>query len=530
MSEKFPGVYIEDVSGATRTISGVATSITAFIGRALMGPVNQPTTINSYGDFERIFGGLWLESNLGYAVRDFYLNGGNQAIIVRLFHPTLTDEDHDAAALANIAKATLAWDSLMLEASSEGSWANGLAIRVDTQVDPNDPDAPNLFNLTVKNTRNDVVELFREVSTTPASPRFVKDVLTESSLVRVAGPGPNTAPTAHPDPPEGQDAFDPANSPATFTGVTCWGFASDGGYLNLDDFVGAGNEGAELGLYSLDKVDLFNLLCLPPYLGNGNVDGSLLKAAADYCQKRRAMLIIDPPSGWSDAGKAITGLATDIGINSSNAALYFPRLRQPNPLRDDELEDFAPCGAVAGVISRIDSTRGVWKSPAGQGATLSSESKPSLSMTGQESDKLNRLAINCLRQFPTTGCLVWGARTREGEDGLASEWKYISVRRTALFLEESLYRGSEWVIFEPNDETLWAQIRLSVNAFMLDLFRRGAFQGATPKEAYFVKCDYQTTTQNDIDSGVVNILVGFAPLERAEFVIIKLQQMAGRIA
>lgn len=507
-----------------KTISGVATSITAFIGRALLGPVNQPITIISFGDFERIFGGLWLQSTLGYAVRDFYLNGGTQAIVVRLFHPTVETPD-------NINKATIAWDSLTLEASSEGSWGNGLAIRVDRQVDPNNPDAPNLFNLTVKNRQNGVVEMFRDISTTPGSPRFVRDVLVaESNLIRVAGPGPNSAPIAHPDPPADHDAFDAMNSPATLTGVAPEALASDGGYLNLDDFIGAGTGDAELGLYSLARVDLFNLLCIPPYLENGNVDQSLLAAATGYCQKRRAMLIIDPPSQWSDKDKAIAGLPADIGINSSYAALYFPRLRQPNPLRDNQVEDFVPCGAVAGVIARVDATSGVWKAPAGQQAKLAGESVPSFAMADAENAKLNRLAINCLRQFRATSSVVWGARTREGEDGLASEWKYIPVRRTALFIEESLYRGLQWAVFEPNDEPLWAQIRLSINAFMQDLFHQGAFQGATPKEAYFVKCDHQTTTQNDIDSGVVNILVGFAPLKRAEFVIIKLQQMAGRSA
>src|SRR6185503_10573392 len=175
-------------------------------------------------------------------------------------------------------------------------------------------------------------------------------------------------------------------------------------------FIGAGSQQAELGLYALQKVDLFNLVCIPPYLENGNVDAGLLTAATLYCQKRRAMLIIDPPSDWSDAQEAVAGLATDIGINSSNAALYFPRLRQPNPLRDNQLEDFAPCGAVAGVFARIDATRGVWKAPAGQEANLAGGPTPSVSITSQEDDKLNRLAINCLRQFSTKGLLVWGAR------------------------------------------------------------------------------------------------------------------------
>jgi phage tail sheath protein FI len=151
-------------------------------------------------------------------------------------------------------------------------------------------------------------------------------------------------------------------------------------------------------------------------------------------------------------------------------------------------------------------------------------------LTDPENGTLNPLGVNCLRNFPVYGSVVWGARTLKGDDRLASEWKYIPVRRTALFIEESLYRGTQWVVFEPNDESLWGQIRLNVGAFMNNLFRQGAFQGTTPREAYFVKCDKETTTQNDINLGIVNIIVGFAPLKPAEFVIIKIQQMAGQIA
>jgi len=153
----------------------------------------------------------------------------------------------------------------------------------------------------------------------------------------------------------------------------------------------------------------------------------------------------------------------------------------------------------------------------------------SYKLTDGENGQLNPIGVNCLRTFPVIGNVVWGARTLEGADLLASEWKYVPVRRLALFIEESLYRGTQWVVFEPNDEPLWAQIRLNVGAFMHNLFRQGAFQGTSPREAYFVKCDGETTTQNDIDLGIVNILVGFAPLKPAEFVIIKIQQIAGEI-
>ena len=162
-------------------------------------------------------------------------------------------------------------------------------------------------------------------------------------------------------------------------------------------------------------------------------------------------------------------------------------------------------------------------------ATLNGVVELTVKLTDGENGQLNPLAVNCLRTFPVIGRLVWGARTLSGADQLAKEWKYLPVRRTALFLEESLFRGSQWVVFEPNDEPLWAQIRLNLGAFMQNLFRQGAFQGRSPREAYFVKCDKETTTQNDIDLGIVNIVVGFAPLKPAEFVVIKLQQIAGQI-
>jgi phage tail sheath protein FI len=188
----------------------------------------------------------------------------------------------------------------------------------------------------------------------------------------------------------------------------------------------------------------------------------------------------------------------------------------------------APAGAIARDNARTDATRGGWKPPAGLDARVDGVSELSVPLTDLEIGRLNPLGVNCLRFAPGAGHVVWGARTRDGNDRNASEWKYVPVRRTALFLEESLYRGTQWVVFEPNDAPLWAQIRLNVGAFMNNLFRQGAFAGTTPKEAYFVKCDAETTTQDDVNLGVVNIIVGFAPLKPAEFVVITLQQLAGQ--
>jgi len=243
---------------------------------------------------------------------------------------------------------------------------------------------------------------------------------------------------------------------------------------------------------------------------------------------------VDPLVAWDEPSDLTTG-ANSLDnaawglARTENAALYFPRLRMPDPLQEGRLANFAPCGAVAGVFARTDSDRGVWKAPAGIDATLNGVAELTVKLTDGENGQLNPLGVNCLRAFPEIGRVVWGARTLRGADSLASEWKYVPVRRLALFIEESLFRGTKWVVFEPNDEPLWAQIRLNVGAFMQNLFRQGAFQGRSPREAYFVKCDRETTTQNDINLGIVNIVVGFAPLKPAEFVVIKLQQMAGQV-
>jgi phage tail sheath protein FI len=248
------------------------------------------------------------------------------------------------------------------------------------------------------------------------------------------------------------------------------------------------------------------------------------------------MLIVDPPAAWSANKERAATLARDglgalglSGTDARNAALYFPRIVKADPNREGQSDTFVPCGVVAGVMARIDAQRGVWKAPAGLDAALNGIQGLEVNLNDAENGMLNPLGINSLRSFPVNGRVIWGARTLRGADQLADEYKYIPIRRLALYIEESLYRGTQWVVFEPNDEPLWAQIRLNVGAFMQNLFRQGAFQGKTPQEAYFVKCDKETTTQNDINLGIVNIVVGFAPLKPAEFVIIRLQQMAGQI-
>ncbi|MEW5959317.1 MAG: phage tail sheath C-terminal domain-containing protein [Chloroflexota bacterium] len=513
----YPGVYIEEIPSGVRTITGVATSITAFIGRAIRGPVGEPTPIFNPGDFQRMFGGLGVDYPMSYAVRDFFLNGGGQAIIVRLYKRSGGD---------GYARAT--HETLSLKAASPGTWGDNLRLAVNVEGITEDVadryrlEKGQLFNLILTDTGTGAKEQINNV-TYQDSPRRVDRVLQQvSSLARVDGAV---------DPTAALPSATPVDTPVEFGG------GADSEPLSAaTDYASAVHKANKTGLYALDKADLFNLLCIPPDTREGDTNPDVYGAAMTYCKDRRAMLIVDPPVGW-EANKDTAASAAKDGLsalnlngeNARNTALYFPRVIQADPLREGQLDTFVPCGIIAGVMSRTDVTRGVWKAPAGLDAAINGSRGLSVNLTNDENGLLNPLGINCLRVFPITGRVVWGARTLRGADQLADEYKYVPVRRLALYIEESLFRGTQWVVFEPNDEPLWAQIRLNVGAFMHNLFRQGAFQGKSPREAYFVKCDKETTTQHDINLGIVNIVVGFAPLKPAEFVIIKIQQIAGQI-
>ena len=299
-----------------------------------------------------------------------------------------------------------------------------------------------------------------------------------------------------------------------------------------------GSAAAFTGIHALEKVDLFNLLTLPdltrsqpgaptsPALTDGQITTALAGAYA-LCERRRAMLLVDPPADVVTLESALDWISARLTTKGPNAVAYFPRVRLADPLDDFRLRSIPPSGAIAGLIARIDSQRGVWKAPAGTEASLRGVARLEYALTDAENGVLNPLGLNSLRVKPVFGTIVWGARTLDGADAAASQWKYLPVRRVALMIEESLYRGTQWAVFEPNDEGLWAQLRLNVQSYMHGLFRQGAFQGTRPSDAYLVKCDAQTTTQDDIDRGVVNVLVGFAPLKPAEFVVIRIQQLAG---
>lgn len=606
----YPGVYIEELPSSVRTITGVTTSVTAFVGQTRRGPVNSPVTITSYADYERRFGGLDPLSAVSYAVQQFFVNGGSVAVVVRA---VAAGTGQSAAVTLNSTQSSTATAALRITAQEPGAWGGGLRVVVDYNTTTPDQ----TFNLQVFDASGSAREVFTGLSATAGQPSFAEAVVNDGSALitvkvlaeeRPDPVGTVSKPFATPLPDLtkdvqvkiGQDertlkiyeADRDGTAPATVTDValllerklralpdapgrrvfagtrvTAFGnrlqvvagstdpadtvrflgeaannlgleasvsppvFAlaggEDGGAPGPADLIGS--EAAKTGLQALRDVQDVNLLVLPEISAYRNVDDQLtvLSAAEALAEDKRLFVIADAPATWTGLDAARAGLPAFDSVRSSHAALYFPAIELVDPLTG-RLRSFPPSGAVAGIYARTDSERGVWKAPAGTESVLGGVRDLTVSLTDRENGLLNPLGLNCFRTFPVVGNVVWGARTLEGADALSSQWKYVPVRRLAMMIEESLYRGLKWVVFEPNDERLWSQIRLNVGAFLHILFQQGAFQGTTARESYFVKCDMSTTTQADIDRGVVNVLVGFAPVKPAEFVIVKIEQLAGQ--
>ncbi len=494
----YPGVYVQEVPSGVRTIAGVSTSITVFIGRTEWGPVNMPVLCTSYTDYVRAFTASTAFGDLARAVRLFFLNGGSRCYVLRIGNGgvkssvTVDDAGGD--------------DTLIIRAKNAGA----LGDQVNFIVTHHATDA-GLFN----------IRLYRKVPNGSGGNNLVDDAQFNNLSMNPANS--RYAPTMVNHPWAELVAATPANNdrPITVAETPLAGGGEGTTPLVSGDYDNA---------YTvIDKeLDLFNLLVLARSVSSPAVE-TLWDEASIFCQKRRAFLLMDPPAAWTTAQEAtnnVTGVnSLRTGVVTDHSAVFFPRLVVNENGVDVNL---GPSGAVAGLMARIDGSRGVWKAPAGTEADLRGVNGLQFKFTDQENGVMNPRGINVIRIFPN-GIVNWGARTLAGDDDFGSEYKYIPIRRTALFIEESLYRGLKWVVFEPNDEPLWAQIRLNVGAFMHNLFRQGAFQGRTKQEAYFVKCDSETTTQNDINLGMVNIWVGFAPLKPAEFVVLYLQQMTGQI-
>ena len=503
VTPSYPGIYIEELPSASRTIAAAPTSIAVFVGYThpfKTRNFNKAVQIFSFADYQREFGGFYLtdilDTSVPNAVNQFFMNGGGEAYVVGLLAEDYFDSTSPTPGdVGNVAAATAAIGGITF-----------------TATEPTDkvPIVVTVAPVAPGNTSADVTitygsqppETYRGVNVTAASPDFFATRMANSAYVRVSG------------------------TPASFSAATETQLAADAPATAVNTFELAHFTSVFQTDSDLDKVPIFNILVLP-----GITEPTVLSAALAFAERKQAFVVIDPPrASTADQGADSVATAFDTYPRSPNGAIYFPYLKTADPMTGAPIE-VAPSGYVAGIYARTDTNRGVWKAPAGLETTI-------LNTTGvvdrgrmndMRQGVLNLRGVNVLRTFPGIGTVVFGARTLVSANPAFEQWRYVPVRRMTLFIEQTLYRNLGWAVFEPNDDPLWVSLRVTVENFMLSLFSRGAFQGKKPSEAFVVRCDSSTTTQTDINNGIVNIIVGFAPLKPAEFVIIKIAQLAGQV-
>jgi uncharacterized protein len=506
----YPGIYIEELPSNSHAITAAPTSIAVFVGYThpfMTDAENwgQATEIFSFNDYQAGFGGLYtsgvFESHVAYSVSQFFLNGGAVAYVVAL-QPNY-------------------YDSLGTNHGPAQNPAVNAGVLEFTGLQPVDlvPMTVTINNLQTVNGTNyadvsisygPVAETYRKVNLGLSSdPNFIMNRINSvSKLVTVQAPANSSFTAVGQAALQTPSAVDPAWS--TFS---------------ADDFTGVFQQDS-----SLDKLPIFNLVLIP-----GVADTTIWSEALAFCERKLAFVIMDPPvQDTADGfGQNLPLIYNDfqgsIIPKSTNGALYFPYIQCGDPLTGNTFP-LPPSGSVAGLYATTDNNRGVWKAPAGLQTVIQNTigAVDTGNMTDARQGTLNPIGVDCLRYFPGVGTVIWGARTLVAENTSQQQWEYVPVRRMALFLEQTLRANLTWVVFEPNDAPLWVAIRNSIESFMLALFQQGAFQGSTPSQAFQVLCDSTTTTQQDIDTGIVNILVAFAPLKPAEFVVIQIAQLAGQ--
>lgn len=523
----YPGLYIQELQSNSHAVVPSPTSVAAFIGYShpyktqAFGVAQE---IFSFSDFETYFGGLYasglIDSALARAVYQFFLNGGSTAYVVGL-QPCLAVAGGGTVVRFGLGAGQIQFTQDV--PTGPGGMRFTAREPVDTvpmsvQIANVIPAPTSTFDVII--TYGSVIEAYRNLNLAS-----VDKINGASALVNVVPIPPNTTyGTTLPTPATFVFKSAPP-SPPTPPAYALSYLAAD----FLPVFAASS---------SLDNVELLNLIIVP-----GNCDNQVLAAALAFAERKRAFAIMDPPpqapaSGGSSAvPQPIQYWMTGVGggsyslPESQNGALYFPYLMSGDPITSENIP-VAPSGFVAGMYAQTDASRGVWKAPAGLATEVLNTTGPVTSgvMNDQQQGVLNKESINCLRHFAAMGTVVWGARTLVAANPAYQQYMYVPVRRMTLFIEQSLLASLRWVVFEPNDEPLWIAIKSSIESFLLSLFRQQALQGETPSDAFKVTCDSTTTTPDDQALGVVNIVVAFAPLKPAEFVVIKIAQLAGQTA
>ena len=487
------GLQVQEERGPEDTIARLGTARTAFVGRTLRGPVNRPILLKNFAEFQHTFGGLWQPSPLGYAVEHFFDNGGREALVVRVVN----------GARAATLTLNAANDCLTLQALSPGT-REFLRASVDYDNTPADDAAR--FNLTVQRVRLqggshvEDQEIFPSLSMLPGDDRYVALILAQSELIQLVGDLPVRRPDCTLDAARGRAAaYVSSNSDG-----------DDGGPLTDYDLIGS--EIGRTGLFALQNADYFNFLCIPPLSRDQDVGPSALLVGERYCKQRRALLIIDPPSGWHTADDALRALR-DWDFSTENALMYFPRIFAHDKLRG-HFESFAPCGAIAGMLARTDETSPVWGAAKLEEAVLRPGYRPTCLVAEDRRVRLLQRGVNTLQAVRSVARIGVKPRTLAAGTAGAQEWQSLGARRLALFIVNSIERGTRWAAAAEPGADVANGVTAQVRNFFVQLYEAGAFAARRMEEAFFVICDPRV---NSPDSRGFQFLIGFAATRRMEF-------------
>ena len=493
MAERLAGIQVHEEAGSGQSIAEAPTAITAFVGRCLRGPVNRAVQLNNFADYQRIFGGLWQPSTLAYALEQYFENGGRTAVVVRVAN----------GARCCTLSLPAGEQKLVLRALAPGT-REFLRAAVDYDgIGDNEDDCFNLVLQRVRTPGSEHIEdqeIFRRVSLRADSSRNVTAVLAESELARVAG----DLPAWRPDPTRHDD-------PRGIAGYVLSGpDADDGAPLTDYDVIGSAAQGT--GLFALDAADTFNFLCIPPLARDVDLGASTLLVANRYCRDRRALLFVDPPLAWDTAAKAQAEMR-DWQLPSDSACLFFPRLLGYDKLRG-RFEAFAPCGAVAGTLSRAAELWPVWLSAQAEETVLRPGLRPACAVDEDCRARLAACGVNTVQTVRRPGRESPPARTLAGPGAGSADWRSLPARRLALMIVNSIERGTRWMLFEPNEPPTWQRAAAQVRAFLALLEERGAFAHREPGDRWFVLCDERVNRERHREQGIVNLMFGF-PAARA---------------
>jgi uncharacterized protein len=508
-----PGIYMEEVDRGTKPIEAVGTAVAAFIGYTekasttkqgqVVSLVGKPTLVTNWSQYVNSFGGFIQGAYLPDAVFGYFANGGSVCYIVSL--KTLGAAVGDASAKAAMAALPDGKKKNLLDIKAKSGGPKGNEITVDVKADaPEEGKEASTFTLVVR-VGSDVKESYSGL-TTAAGDKNVETVTKQSQLIEVAVAAGT------------KGAIVPADGSYQLAGG-----AMDTKAISIKDYQGDIN--ARTGLAGLEPMDDVTMICAPDLMSSyeaGEIDmkgvQAVQQALIDYCELiRYCFAILDAPPGMMP--QEIKEWRNTVNYDTTRAALYYPWIEIADQTGSNGSTRLVPpSGHIAGVYARVDGTRGVHKAPANEiiRTCLGLE----VQVTKGEQSLLNPIGVNCIRSFPGRGIRIWGARTLSSD----ASWRYVPVRRLFNMIEESIERGTQWVVFEPNDQFLWGRVRRDVGAFLKMVWGTGALFGASPADAFYVKCDSETNPPELRDLGQMVVEIGIAPVKPAEFVIFRISQ------